>query len=398
MPRPLIVCCLSAIAVVSAAAPAPITPWTEWPVLSVPADSPADVTLRPAVVWRLDCGAEAETVVGRIVAAAPGLAGRTLLVDNQLTNVLVIGPKGEIERTVGQPGEGPGDLPGAWRAFQLDDGRIGVAEGAPAFGILYGGAGKIILLDEAGDPAGRWWAAGDTGTRPISAVRELRCAGNVVLTATMRGEMAPGSFTSVLEMSLLHQPDGARELIARLLNEDKMSSRKINEGDYYEPFAGGRCDLSAKGQVAFAPDRDRWFVVVREPDGTGRALSREWPAIPRTPAARAEIITVLGGGDGCEALPDHPALGRIRWRPNGNLWVEPMGVEPAPGAFACFDEFTPAGELLHRVQLVLPGDPAQDMLAIMEDGRFVLLRGFRPTADEDETTAPQTEVILLAAG
>jgi hypothetical protein len=134
--------------------------------------------------------------------------------------------------------------------------------------------------------------------------------------------------------------------------------------------------------VALAPERDRWLVSIREPDGSGVNLERPWTMPERTPE-QAEAARKIVGDDRSPIGDHEPAVGRVRWRPDGHLWVEPGGVAPAAGAMACFDELSPGGVLLRRVQLVVPGAGERDRLVIMEDGRFVLLHGFEDAGEDD---------------
>jgi hypothetical protein len=96
-----------------------------------------------------------------------------------------------------------------------------------------------------------------------------------------------------------------------------------------------------------------------------------------------------------EQVAHEPAVGRVRWRPDGRLWVEPGATAPADGVVASFDELTADGTLLRRVHLVAPGADPGDRLIVMEDGRFVLLRGFAPDTDEGQLDL-MPEAALLA--
>ena len=346
-------------------------------------------------VWRLDCGEDADPVVGKIVSAAPGLAGRVLLVDSQLCQVLVIGPEGDVERTVGRCGEGPGELSGAYRALQLADGRIGIAGGIAAPGLQFGGQGRVVLLDEEGVPAATWRVGGEQDGVPICSLRELRHAAGHVLAVTARKTGTPPKFVDIREVSLIDPVDGARTVILRDLQTDDMT-QALQERPTVEPLASDRSDVSACGRVALAPERDRWLVVVRNPDGSGLALERPWAFVARSAADITQVRRALGDpAEYIEVLEDHPAIGRLRWRPDGCLWVEPGGPTDAPGAFACFDEISATGELLRRVRVVVPNAAEDDELLLLEDGRFVLLRGFAAAADDEPTTYRKPEVLLL---
>jgi len=372
-----------------------IEPYHDWPVIQAPADPPRHETLTLQPVWQLDCGEDAEHLIGKIVSAAPGLDGRVLLVDRQLCQVMVMGIDGEVEETVGRCGEGPGEFEGCFRVFQLLDGRIGVASGTDSPDILFDSQGKVILLNMVGDPAGVWLAGGDPCDMPLTSVREMRYAGGGVLTVTQRIHFSPPIFRTLREIGLLDPATGERVPVVRHVREANIKSEDT-EYTIFEPLANGRADVDALGRIAFAPERDQWKLAIREPDGSGVVISRPFEAVERTEEDFEVVLEELGDG-GYEMADDHPMIRRIRWRPDGNLWVEPWGVKPADNALACFDEIGPAGGSLRRVHLTVPGARQGDEVLLMEDGRFVLLRGFgEPDEGEDlEDVSPAVMLLEL---
>lgn len=385
--------CLILSTNIAFATPPEIHTWQQYPTLNISEEVPVTETVTLVPIWALDCGADSAELMGKIITAAPGLDGRTLLLDSQLVQVLVVGPDGAVERTAGQEGEGPGDFPGAYRTLQLSDGRIGVCGGAPAMVSMFGGMGKIILLDADDDPAGLWYAAGEPSSMPLSSVRELRCANDHVLVASQYAEVSESSMVDVFELALLDAVDGRRTTVARCVVIDDMKSTTIREADFYEPFAYGRCDISTNGRVAFSPVRDQWLVVIREPGGDGLVLSRQWRATRRTEAQKEVALTMIGSAGEGFLFKNQPAVGRIRWRPDGKLWVEVLQGNEA--VFAVYDEFSPSGELLRRVRVEAPGDPTNDKLVVMENGRFALLRGFENVAEGEEDLSTEAGVLLL---
>jgi hypothetical protein len=374
----------------------PLAPHTAWPTRPVPERAPAEVTLPLQQIWRLECGDNTEPLIGDIVSVAAGPDGRVLLVDGQLCHVMVVSADGKVERTVGRCGNGPGELTGAFRAVTLPDGRMGIADGCDAPGIQFGTRGNIVILDRDDLPVGELMAGGDPGGVPVCVPRDVRSAAGRILAVTYRAQVQPPKMTSVLELSLLDAASGEREIAARQLHTTDMTEPAINERDAYEPFASGRCDLSATGRLAMAPERDRWLVAVREGDGTGFVLERPWRSVGRSAAAREEARRQLGS-DTSRIFETEPAIGLVRWRPDGHLWVEPLGAELPPGVVACFDEFTPNGALVRRVYLAVPGAAADARLLVLEDGRLALLEGFGREPSEDAgDLAPA--VTLLVAG
>jgi hypothetical protein len=201
------------------------------------------------------------------------------------------------------------------------------------------------------------------------------------------------AFTNFSELSLLHAPEGTREVLAQRVWRYEPSPPHIHEREAFEPFANGRCDVDASGRVAFAPFRDRWYVCVREPDGSGVALEREWSCPHRTDEQIDRAMRSLG--EPKEYVFDHdPAVSRVRFRPDGRLWVEPFGWTPNGEELARFDELELDGRLRRRVVVEVPGAVPDDQLLIIEDGRFVLLRGFGGS-NEEEKGEVVAEVWLL---
>lgn len=296
---------------------------------------------------------------------------------------------------LGRRGQGPDELSGIHRAIALADGRIGLTNGVAAPAFLIGGRGELVLLDQAGDPAGLWHLAGQPGDIPVCMVRDLRSARSELLVASMRTLIAADlTMTGVQELSLVAVPAGERTTLARRVWQTPRVAMVVPEQVAYEPFADGRCDIQAGGRVAFAPERERWLVSIREQSSSGINLERPWQPVTRTPAAIARAMDDYTVEHSSEVFAHEPAIGRVRWRPDGLLWVEPGANAPTDGVVASFDELTAGGALLRRVRLIAPNASPDDRLIVMEDGRFVLLRGFSSSADEAESVSMPEAVLL----
>lgn len=378
----------------AAAEPQPLEPYKGCATRTAARDAPVDlVTLQEQ--WRFDCHGDADPVVGTIVSAAPASEGRVLLIDSQQCQVLVIAPGGGVERVVGRPGPGPGELTGAFRAAQLPPDRFGIADGCTAPGFKIGTRGSIVVLDAEGDPVGEFLAGGDPGSFPMCVLRELRNSGDELLAATHRSEVSPPLTVSVRELSVLDVRSGVREVIARTVHRADMRNQSIDEIDVYEAFAGGRCDISRSGRIALAPDRDRWSLAVRERDGSWSQVERPWTPVSRGPGERDRVRQEIGSLTG-EVLSQEPAIGRVRWRPDGRLWVEPFGMDLPAGVMACFDELSADLTLVRRVHLALPDSSRRGELILMEDGRFVLLEGFaKDVAGGGDVAEPAVTLLTM---
>lgn len=370
----------------------PIDTHAGWPVRELPAEAPAEVTLTPRVAWSLTFGEDSEPLVGRLQHAAPGRDGLVYLVDSQMGRVLQVSAAGEIETVRGRAGEGPGEFDGLYRAVELPDGRLGVVGGAAAPTLILGGRGDLVLIDDRDEPAGVWPLAGDPGTVPVVTIRDLRAAGERLLVVSDRSQVSPPLMIQIRELALVSAPEGAREVLARRLWTTEFTDRRWHERDQFEPYAYGRCDLSVAGRVAFAPTRDRWLLAVRELEGSGVVWRRPLVGVERGEAGRDEAREAMG--EQATVCDRDPVIGRVRWRPDGRLWVEPWGISPRPGCVACFDELTSDGELVRRVHLAVDGDPDHGTLHLMADGRLVWLEGFG-RRDEEFVGEPRAVLLII---
>jgi hypothetical protein len=378
----------------STAGSVPVDFTTGWPVLDKPDEPPFEVTVTTEEIWRLDCGEDAEPLVGRLEHAAVGQEGRLYLADSQLGRVLEISASGKVEAVRGRMGEGPGEFKGVYRMVALPDGRLGAVGGATAPGIRVGTRGELVLVDGNDDPAGAWMLGGDPGTVPTTNVRDVRPAGNRLLVVSTHTEFSPPKSSDVRELSLSVAPDGARTVLARRLWTKAIGDVSFHERDQFEVYSYGRCDLASDGRIALALERDRWLVAVGEPDGGGEIWERSLAGVRRTEDELMAARKEQGVEDIGQICDSHPLVRRVRWRPDGRLWVEPWGVEPRAGCVACFDEFSTDGRLLRRVHLSVDGQLEHGRLQILSDGRFVWFEGFE-RRDNGFTGTPRVSLLQV---
>ena len=149
-------------------------------------------------------------------------------------------------------------------------------------------------------------------------------------------------------------------------------------------MASIRFDISSGGRIAYAPERDRYLVVVLDPGGDGFRLETPWEPCLRDPAVVREMEEQQSSGPfEYEACPADPAIQQVIWRPDGGLWVESCRSDDdlSAEAFCCFDEYDAAGKWLGVVELIVPGDPGTDRLLVLANGRFVLVRNLLTPED-----------------
>ncbi len=355
--------------------------WESYPTRVVQSPAGPSETLQLQTIWSLDCAGSDDPIIGKVVSTAPGVGGRILLVDSQLSRVLVVTRDGRVERVVGRKGEGPGDLRGAFRAVQLLDGTIGVSGGAPALTLQMGSMGEVKTWLESDAVGPVWRVAGDPGSMPTSSVRELRHVGGQILAATHSMRMGTGGMIDVDELAVFDTATEVRRVVCRReVKRDPAAAP--NESELFEPFAYGRCDIGLGGVVAYSPTRDEWAVVVEGADDSRAVWRKEAKSVERSQADIESVRESLGVDDLSGVAKSYPKLGRLRWRPSGVLWVEvPLGEAP-PGILARFEEYSAEGEPLRVIDIAAPAGIDRGRLLLLESGQFVVLSGFEEGSGE----------------
>jgi hypothetical protein len=367
------------------------------PAIEVPTAAPWEETVELTEVWRLDCGAEAEVLVGRVSTAAAAPDGRVLLLDRQLGHVLQVDADGAVLRTYGRAGDGPGETDNAFDVCALPDGRVGILEGAPSGTFIFGGTGRLIVLDAQGDPHATIRPAEQATSGEFPTPRGVRVVGDRLLVGYQLTQVAPPRITTVNRVVLCDDEGAVLATLGEWTVESSLEEAVGREVDLFEPYGTGRYDLASDGRVALLPERDAYVVVVRGPDGAGLRLEGTAEARRRS---RDEIDALVeentSGPFTWEACTAEPALAGVRFRPDGRLWVErcPLTTDPETGDFGTYDEFDREGALLRRVRLHAPGDPASDRLVALADGRFILIRNHH-VDEESEEADVELEVVLL---
>lgn len=125
-------------------------------------------------------------------------AGNLYVLDTQASQVVVIDPRGELVRTVGRKGEGPGEFDRAGQLFVWRDGRFVVVDGGQGAYQVFGPDGELERYVRMGGDAGR---LAFLGTMRL----EVRAdpAGGALIAQGMPSEMGAmsGAFEVLAELT-----------------------------------------------------------------------------------------------------------------------------------------------------------------------------------------------------
>jgi hypothetical protein len=192
---------------------------------------------------------------------------------------------------------------------------------------------------------------------------------------------------------LVYSDDGER--VAEFHSEEWRQRHgqtvRIDEAAEHSPWM--TAIAAGAGEVVLASARDEYRLEWRNLAGeTLRVVIREYPAHRRTPDELSELryssYTIVDGDlrfpD--RKLSDHdPVIRSLALLPDGGLRVRTSLYEKdlPPGMVCRFEVHEPTGELRERVEIYDPAgayDVSYDAIALLDDGRALVLRNQRPAA------------------
>lgn len=335
--------------------------------------APATISATLHEQWRL-ADADDSLLIGDIVDAAIDADGNTYLLDFKLQTVAVINPKGALLRTLGRPGDGPGETRMASRLFIEPDGRVGLLDAMSS---------RLVWFDASGNPLpGGHLRLNADGSGTVATYDARRCTGGYVAAFMVRDEVPQ---SRAFQVTLARVPDDGTPSIILYRAADRAASAVdplADEADSYN-FVWNTWDASRTGTVFVAPDRDRPRILVLPAAGgeptefklvTGRR--------DRTAAEKAQAAAryAKSRGDAGPRIADTEAFVDHLWcDERGQVWVHTPSPEPAVGAgvFLAYDVYTEAGVYLQRVELRGPGDTRRDGWFLLPGRRVVVVRNAR---------------------
>ncbi|MBK7046298.1 MAG: hypothetical protein IPH48_07230 [bacterium] len=335
--------------------------------------APPPLTATLTEQWRLT-ESDDSPLIGDIVDAATDTAGNTYLMDFKLQTVLVIDPKGAFLRTIGGPGDGPGETRMPSRVFVEPDGRVGLLDAMSS---------RLVWCDAAGQPAsGGHLRLNADGSGTLVTYDARRIAGGYV-AAFMVAD--PSKQTRAVETVLARVPDDGTASAILYRAPDTAASLvgpATNEAELYN-FVWRAWGVSRAGNVYLAPDRDRPRILML-PAGGGEPVEIKLVTgrRNRTAAEKADTASRFarqGSGAGREVADADPFVAYLWCDELGRVCVYTPSPEPPLGAgvFVAYDVYSEAGAYLQRVELRGPDDARFDNWFVLPGKRVVVVRNVR---------------------
>jgi len=340
----------------------------------VPLEAPCTVTLQE--LWRVG-GRGSDLMLGAVTEAAADTAGNVYLLDTQLCHALVISPGGEILRTIGREGDGPGEVRRPRDVLITPDGAIGLVEMFPA---------KIVKLSAEGDPRGTVTIGGDL-TQSGGFMAASRCisqAGLLLVAGQQVVQHPPGQRRTLFLSTLTATGEEQVRLREAVMTLD-FSKLHFIERELEPPFHLATA-VGPDGRIYVPESWDRYAIEVLRPDGTlERVIEREFENRKRTEdeLRRTHAIFEASARNNpynetheIEACP--PAIADLRVDAEGTLWVlHSRSAEGRPaGVMQTYDLFGPDGRYQRQVAIACDADPDMDGLEFLGDDRVLLIKGY----------------------
>jgi hypothetical protein len=345
------------------------------PTRSEPAQPPLTIALEE--LWR--AGGDDGEMIGLPVEAIAGSGGEVYLADQQLCQVFVFGPDGELLRTLSREGEGPGEVRAPVDVVELPDGTLGIAEIFP---------GKLVKVTRDDLPAGEVVidvSGGQTGGFTIQTMAEA--AGEHLLVAGSRSVPNDRVLQRTHFLAMVDQEGQETARFVEQVSEIERPHSVVHENDFLPCFPLAST-LGPDGRVYAPLARDRYEIGVFTPDGAlqhtiERPGFETWRRDERD-HRRILALFHAWASPNPETWPEFDledterAITALHVDGQGRLWVQHSRSsrdQPA-GTFLSLDLYAPDGQWLREVRLVCEGDPVSDGLRFLRDGRVLLIKGY----------------------
>lgn len=350
----------------------------ETPTVHCPTEPPVVRRLQLEERWRIDSEDPDAPLLGyfdqsQILAHDD----RVYLLDRQLCHILIYSDDGEFLGTIMNEGDGPGEVRNPGVMFLCADGRIAVQHGYPT---------RLEFVDLDGTPRGRWRLQANAW---INRIQETPLGWFGVYSETKESD-EPGAFISVFHAAL-HDDEGRRteEFHREQKHRHHGQSGTTDEAEEHLPWY--TAVAVGTGQVVFAPVRDEYRLEWRNLGGeVERIVTRDFTAHRRTQAELDELryrsYSIVNGDlqfADRKLCPRDPMIRTLEPQPDGSLRVRTSRFEKdlPPGMVCRYEVHEPTGELRERVEIYDPSgdyDVSYDAIALLDDGRAMVLRNLRP--------------------
>lgn len=335
---------------------------------TTPLNEPSVIT--PIPQWRIGGDDdEAETLFGLITDAQRKSDGTTYLLDAVLSTVYEIAPDGEVRRTMGHEGDGPGEFRNSRSLALMPDDGIGIVEMMPS---------RMVVLGPDGLPRPSVELGNGTGGRAM--VQAVAVDDDMMVMGVFSMNFVEGN-AEIEHMLGTFELDGtlSKKLISTTETQSGGSvSISSNDGDDFV----NNWVLGANGNVAVYRNSSDYLIEMFGTDGTPiRRIRRQYESVRRPEEEiedqrqqREDMRARFGGNMEMEIQEMAADINDVIARPNGDLWVlSSEGLRDCPAGFVgAFDVFDAKGRFVRQTRIEADFDGDDDQFLIRGNHLYIL--------------------------
>jgi hypothetical protein len=249
--------------------------------------------------------ADADWISGQIVDVTQHPEGAYLLLDQQLSRVHVLDERGDLLRSIGREGEGPGEFRRAASIFSDVDGSIVVVQSVPI---------RLVRFTLEGEPVDD--LPFDDGLAGFRALATMVATSSALVFEELQTSFGAGAVINTTRLVHFDRRSRERSVIAEHVHAIRTDAGVVHEREISHLL--GQWALTTDGAIVhvadFADHRAR-----RVPLDGGRVVEFE----------RAGYEPVVRDDATLQRLVEQHASRRDRLAPRGRLRFEPSPVAPA---------------------------------------------------------------------
>jgi len=325
-----------------------------------------------------------ELFFGLVVGVRTDESGNIFVLDKARGQVFVINPEGQLIKTLGRPGEGPGEVNNPSDFLLLPDGRVAFVKAMP---------GRLVTLHGDGAPAGDIHLnEGGPGQKGMVTLASTFMGGGNLVLGCVDQDYDSSTGSSTRETVLASYNLSGERLVT-------YHKRDVNYG--FEPFSFsekknlkydiGNVDVGHDGRVYCATEYDKYRITVFQASGTiDRIIERENEPVKRSPAEYNAIYDLFDAAIkedipppyDLEVARNEPAICNLQKglqvAHDGRLWVLPSsGLRHQPeGILQTFDVFSADGHFENQISIPGTGNASSDIFLLAGPDQLVRVMGY----------------------
>jgi hypothetical protein len=361
----------------------------------LPRDGAIEVTATEQ--WRLGADEENDPLLGRITDVITDTEGNAYLLDGNLSDIHVVDTSGEILRTIGGEGDGPGEIRNASELSFMPNGDIGVMEMMP---------GKIVVMDPFGEPRDSFRPADENGGHGMMLPQHFAADEHGVILGHVSTNFGHDGVVTEFMLGRYSLDGTLIKALAEHREEQSGGNVSLSLGDGEDDFAADWVVCHDGRVVGYRYAYD-YELQVYGPDGNPVMLVRREYETLRKPEAelaadkrRAEENNSRFSGVTIEVEERSRDISAVHARPDGHLWVATSegARNRTEGSLEVFDVYDESGHFVNTVNVTgVEYNPARDEYVIDGD-RLYIFRESRMVPPKTTTSGGGGMQMIMISG